>query len=268
MTHLDDTLGCSTLWWADEPLTAERIDAMAQAGVDSIEIADYHPNVDYLTRSRFEELSEAISDAGMTVATVHTHLAWHDPALALTATDPEALRTTVGVYRRAVDILSILGADVLVTHDVNWPDAPSPSARATVVDAIREIADVASDTDVRIAIENTTSGWASEIEHVVSLLDEIDHPAVGMVFDTAHAHRGYGDAVAGLEAAGSAPIVLHLNDSDGTTDHLLPGRGAIDWDRVIAQVRTACPDAHRIYELADADDLPALADNVQWLLST
>lgn len=75
------------------------------------------------------------------------------------------------------------------------------------------------------------------------------------------------DPAAALRTAASHLISLHIHDNSGVADeHLLPGRGVIDWRQVLAALREVRYDSVFMYELSRPEDLPYLRKNFEWLM--
>jgi sugar phosphate isomerase/epimerase len=260
-------LGSSTYWWHEEALTAQHIAQMAQAGVAVLEISDYHPNFNYLRVKWLAEIRQVVQDHGLAMSTVHTHLRWHDPALHLAHPDPVRYRRAIEAYLRAVDALVVLGCPILLTHDLDLAGqegTEDPAARVRTIDALREIADYCQAAGMRIVVENMPRGWAANVSRVCSVVKAVNHPALGICLDTAHAYRGDN-----VEQA--FPLVapylhaLHINDADTHAEHLMPGEGAIPWSAVMQRLKHVAYTGDFVYELGDATKLSALRTNFSWL---
>lgn len=262
-------LAASTLWWMDEPLTADHLRQMANAGVEAVELTDYHPNFNYLRATWLREIRDVVEGSGMVVGSVHTHFRWCDPALDLVQADPVRRRRAVEVYLRGVDALSMLGHPVLLTHDIRLPDQGDPqyaTVRAGCVEALREIAAYAEPAGIRVAIENMTRGWSTDPGRLLDLADEAGHPGIGLCIDVAHAYVAH-DPVGAIRVGGSRALILHVNDAGpGPEAHVLPGRGAIDWAGVMGALRAAGCACPFTYELEAAADLPLVRENYARLL--
>ncbi len=257
----------STLWWKDEALTSEHFKALAEAGLSAVEISDYHPNFNYLRASWLTETGQVCRDAGLVVATVHTHLAWHDPRLRLMNLEPRWYTRTVENYFRIVDALELLGAKILLTHDLDLNDEDgqeNPQKRHQVIGGVRKIADYAQQAGLKLALENLPGRWSGKVAKLQDLIGEIEHPAVGMCLDVAHAFRG-DDPVQAARDARQQLLTLHINDSTGEHDHSLPGTANIDWVALMATLRDINYQGFFIYELKDELDLVKLKDNLNWL---
>ena len=73
------------------------------------------------------------------------------------------------------------------------------------------------------------------VSELSEILDEVDSDAVGMCFDTGHAHM-CGNVCDAVNAARRI-IYIHASDNNGRKDeHLMPGKGNIDWDALSAAI--------------------------------
>lgn len=260
-------LGSSTYWWRNEPLTPRHIEQMAREGIAVLEISDYHPNFNYLKAQWLREIHQAVQVNGLEVATVHTHLRWYDPALHLTHPDPIRYRRAVEAYLRAVDALVLLGHPLLLTHDLDLAGTDGvedPKARERTVEALREIAAYCQSAGIQMVVENMPRGWATSVSRLCGVVQEVNHPALGVCIDTAHAYRG-DDVNQALKIAASLVTTLHINDADAREEHLLPGKGAIPWRTIMQQLQEIAYTGDFIYELGDPAALPSLQTNFHWL---
>ena len=94
-----------------------------------------------------------------------------------------------------------------------------------------QIAHVAEDHGIVIALENTTSSkpW-NRVEEVYRLVSRISHKYVKMCLDTGHANYNGYNVPKLLETYGDQIAILHIHDNDGRIDaHRIPGAGTIDW---------------------------------------
>ncbi len=67
----------------------------------------------------------------------------------------------------------------------------------------------------------------------VRLIDAVDHPAVGVMFDTFHAHIEEKNSAAAINLAGKRLVHVHLSENDRGT----PGTGQVDWQDVMRALR-------------------------------
>ncbi|MCJ7773974.1 MAG: sugar phosphate isomerase/epimerase [Desulfobacterales bacterium] len=140
------------------------------------------------------------------------------------------------IRKRAIEINKVLfqgakdiGAKYVVTHLYGWDvegrseDETMTLAKEVILDYLPE----AERTGIKIAIENLFKSWA--VKHINQLIDEIDHPLLGICLDTGHA-AVYGDVEKELRLCGNRLIGLHIHDNHFIKDeHFVPFRGKIDW---------------------------------------
>lgn len=98
------------------------------------------------------------------------------------------------------------------------------------VAAFRQLADAAAENGIRIGIENLPYPDMITANEVMNLIKEIDHPALGVNFDTSHANMCGINSAEMAHQFGDSLISTHLSDNNGSGDqHLVPGGGTIDW---------------------------------------
>jgi len=276
-------LGASTLLFRDRPLGREMFGELHAAGIESVELTDYHPGFAYDELATFERLRHDLAELSLHLNSLHIHRQRLDAAgdleTDLAASDAVVRATTLARYRGAVDVMAALGGGIIVTHDIAVPlpaDAVhSPDAdreyrarRTAFVANLRELAGYAAPRGVRIALENTSAGLAREPAGLVALVRDVAAANVGVVIDTGHRNL-IGDPATAVRAVAGHLISLHIHDNAGVADeHLLPGRGVIDWRQVLTALRAVRYDGVFLYELTRPEDLPHLRANFEWLMHT
>jgi sugar phosphate isomerase/epimerase len=136
-----------------------------------------------------------------------------------------------------------LGAPLLILHVSSRAFAAAAAelrerARARDCQLIQTLGESAGEAGLELALEN-----ASHPRHPAYLLElrgSLGLPGVGVALDVGHANlRGSrAHEVAGALAA--AIVHTHLHDNHGNRDeHLPPGRGGIDWPRLLAVLRAS-----------------------------
>ena len=238
-------LGASTIPFRGELLTREVLARFSEAGIESLELCDYHPNFDFADSGFRAFLRQSLGDMGFHLNSIHIHLKHRDPACDLASLDPAGRRKALDGHRQAVDLAADLGGCILVTHDIAIPEPEEElglEKRAAFLQNLWEVAGYAAPAGVRLALENTgPSGY------------------------TGHRNLG-GDPAAALRTVGRHLITLHLHDNRGEQDeHLLPGRGNIAWDEVKKALSDVGYDGVFMYEISRPEDLPELAENAAWI---
>ncbi len=271
---------------------------MREAGIQSVELTDYHPGFAYDDIALFERMREALVDLGMHLNSFHVHLAQlkdeyrpgsptrtsrpglfgkYDPTCDLASTDEPTRRHTLAQYRQAVDVMEVLGGGILVTHDIFVPtpvgnrrdpeaDREHSLRRTAFAASLRELARHAAPKGVSFALENTSDGISRDPAGLVALVREVGEPNVGIVIDTGHRNL-IGDVAMALRMVGEYLITLHIHDNSGASDeHLLPGRGTVAWSDVIKALRDLNYGGVFMYELHRPEDLPSIRENYEWLM--
>ena len=87
-------------------------------------------------------------------------------------------------------------------------DASLDDRRAILRD-LRVVADMAKDHGISIAIETHPGTLADSLPATLALMEQLDHPVIGLNVDVLHVWEGGADPLAALPAL--APHVLHLH---------------------------------------------------------
>lgn len=137
----------------------------------------------------------------------------------------KALESNMVLFQGAKDI----GARYVVTHLFGWnvTDRSEDETMFLAKKAVLAFLPEAERTGVKIAIENMNGNWT--VKHINQLIDEINHPLLGICFDTGHAAI-YSDVGIELKLCGNQLLGLHIHDNHFLEDdHFPPFRGKIDW---------------------------------------
>jgi sugar phosphate isomerase/epimerase len=262
-------IGASTLLYRDRPLNRELFEEFQQAGVESLELTDYHPEFSYADATAFTSLETAMRELSLHLNSLHIHLEKFDSDLDLATLESAQRRKTLTAYRRAIDVMEVLGGGILVTHDIRIPEPDAPlhaEKHAAFLENLYTAAEYANPKGVLFALENTSRGYTREPTRLVQLMEDLGAPNVGICIDVGHRNL-VGDSVAALRTAGRHLITVHLHDNHGEQDeHLLPGLGHIDWSGVVATLAEINYPGVFMYELNRAEDLSKIRGNVEGIL--
>jgi sugar phosphate isomerase/epimerase len=129
-------------------------------------------------------------------------------------------------------------------------DSQDPS-RAVVMDRLREVADLFGAGGVRLGLETGQETARTLLE----VLDELDHPAIGVNFDPANMILyGMGDPVEAIRLLASRVVQVHAKDAvatdtPGSWGTEVPlGEGEVDWNAFISEVLAIRPEVDVIIE--------------------
>ena len=262
-------LGMSTIVFRDEPLDDRLLTKISDAGAASVELTDYHPGFDYCDLETTSILRAKLKDLGLELNSFHVHLKYFDPKCDLAAAGLDQRTHVIKRYREAIEALSGLGGCILVTHDnliPNADEAGHEEARVSLVRNLTEIAALGADHGIRIAVENHGAGYFGSPEHLVDLVRSVGADNVGICIDVGHRNL-CGHPGGALRIAGEHLITVHIHDNHGDSDeHLLPTRGAIDWNDVFDALQQIDFPGTFMYEIPRPEDLADVKDNFKLLL--
>jgi len=169
--------------------------------------------------------------------------------------------------RRAIDIGSQLGVDVMRITEPNVPEERLGEAQSYMEEYGREmraLGDYAADKSLKIVVEN----YGLTSEQVNWLLDAADHPAVGTLYDPCNYMRIGEDPLSALKNLGERVYYCHLKDTfkeDPRNPNLLfpgsrwapsvaVGKGEIDWGSIMVELATFY-DGYLCFEYEIAEDV-------------
>lgn len=138
-------------------------------------------------------------------------------------------------FRPAIDGAVALGADIIFVS-VQAGETPRP----LVFDRLRALGDLAATANVRIALE-THPDLCANGQQMAETMSALDHPALGINFDTANIsyYNRDADAVAELGAALPWVLSVHLKDTvGGFHEHNFPtlGQGIVDFPALFGRL--------------------------------
>ena len=181
---------------------------------------------------------ELAEKSGMTLHQAHAPVISH----AVPLTEEELTKLMEGI-KRCIRLCGAADIHFLVVHPFmvyGWSDRGSEIAKKAFernVEILTELSDYAKGYDVTICYENMPCiGFSISHPHeVAEVVRKVDHPNLGMCFDTGHtmAFRCGKNIDEQIKEVGDLIKVLHVHDTYGNADqHNLPGIGCTDWTAV------------------------------------
>lgn len=213
-------------------LLTEKLDAIAAAGFDGVEIFD---NDLIASPSSPADIARRCADLGLTIDLFQ-------PVRDLEGLPAAAFTEAEQRFRRKLDVMARLGAtDVLVCSNVR-PDAiDDADLRAA---QLHRLGEVAAEHGVTISYEALAWGrHVFRLAHAWDAVRRADHPAVKLAVDTFHmlARGDGGEALAGVPGerigfvqVADAPL-MDMNVLEWSRHHrCFPGEGTLDVTGVVA----------------------------------
>lgn len=267
-------IGANTLIWTAAfgrehlPLLAE----IKEHGFDLVEIARFDW-IDYPATEIRRELEKL--DLGVSYCT-----AFGSREKSLVHEDAAARRAGIDFMKQAIDNVTATGGQVLA-GPFHSPVGFLPGRRRTddewkwEIEALAELGDHAKKVDVVLAVEPLNrfeTYFLNTAADGARLCAEVNHPNVGLLYDTFHAHIEEKDQAAAIRTAGRHIRHFHSCENDRGT----PGSGQVDWPAVFPALREIGYDGalviesfgYAIKELAAAAciwrDLAASPSEIAW----
>jgi D-psicose/D-tagatose/L-ribulose 3-epimerase len=160
------------------------------------------------------------------------------PGRDLTATDAATVAETQDYLRACIDAAAGVGATVVAgpMYSPTGVTGPiSPGDRTLLVERVAvnlgPILDDAEAVGVRLAIEPLNrfeTSLFNTVEQATTLIEAVDHPALGLLLDTFHMNIEERDLGGAIRRAGDCLYHFHACGNDRGA----PGGGSVDWDAV------------------------------------
>ena len=228
------TYGMNLLLWGTEinedlfPVL-EQIKAMGFDGVE-VPIFDVNPENWYTWRAKLDQLG--LKRIAVTICGADFNQI---------SPDENMRKATLERNKRAVDCALVLGADLLtgpyhsaLSHFTGKPATQQEWQWA--VENLQELAQYADDLGITLGLEYLNrfeSYLVSSADELLKLVEDVNHPACKIMFDTFHANieeKSLGDAIRKL-----SKHLVHVQVSEN--DRSTVGKGNVDWEDVFKALK-------------------------------
>ena len=260
--------GVSTHLYVSDRLDRDHLVEVAAHGFEAVEVFALRSHFDYRDRRAAVALAEWLDDTRLTLHSIHSPIAarysggkWED-GFSIASADEGRRKLAVDEVLATLDVAAAIPYQVLVQHcGVAVPFAgPGDNNMGALLRSLEDLSPVARQYGVRIAVEVIPNELSTPSALVDLLESDIDATAMGICMDVGHA-RLMGDVVDAIETCSGHLITTHLHDNRGRSDdHLVPGKGVIDWDATTLALQKVGYDGAWIFELAIAADRKAILE--------
>jgi sugar phosphate isomerase/epimerase len=211
---------------------------VAQAGIRSIVLTAVRGNLDLRVPADLAAAGRILEALKLSAPACHCQ-DWGNSNL--NEPDPDLRPAMIQTHRGLMEGVAQLGVKTFVLHlGGRSREGSAQTFWDLVRDAVDALAEHARHLGMLLALENGLPGYQATNEELLAFVADYDHPAVGICYDSGHAHIT-GDAVTVLRDLSPYVVTVHLHDNDGTKDqHLLPGQGTINWPPLV-QALADCP---------------------------
>ncbi|MER7176377.1 bifunctional sugar phosphate isomerase/epimerase/4-hydroxyphenylpyruvate dioxygenase family protein [Streptomyces mesophilus] len=207
------------------PLT-EKLTAAARAGFDGVEIFENDLLTSPLTP---EEIRTRCADLGLTIDL-------YQPMRDIEAVPDEEFARNLRRAEHKFRLMRRLGTDTVLVCSSVSPNAVDDDALAAA--QLRQLADLASEYDIRVAYEALAWGrHVNTYDHAWRIVEAADHPALGLCLDSFHILARGSDPKAIEDIPGEKIYFLQLADAPQLAMDVLqwsrhyrcfPGQGGLD----------------------------------------
>ena len=238
--------GINLLLWSGRVAEEHRpvLERLARLGYDLVEVPVMSGSVEECAA-----IGRWLDDLGLART---TSMAFVDPAADPSSDDPARRRAALEQMRWQVDCAEAMGATKVIgpmyqTLGQFTGSGPSGDELERVAEMLAGVADRARRAGVVLAIEPLNRfecHLCNTLADAVELARRVEHPAVGAMIDTFHAHIEERDTPAAIRAAGDAIVHVHASESHRGT----PGSGQVDFPAVLLALREIGYDGDVVVE--------------------
>ncbi len=157
------------------------------------------------------------------------------------SSDPKIRAKAVEQMKWRIDMGAEMGAEVICgpyhsAFAYFSGEPPKEDERKWSAEVLRQAAEYAEGRGVILtpeALNRFECYLYNTLADISTLVKEIDHPNVRMIYDTHHAHIEEKNAAAAIET--HAPLIGHVHISE--SDRGTPGSGQVHWDQTFETLR-------------------------------
>lgn len=242
-------------------LSEEVLAPLAKAGLDYIEYTGnyifYMRNYDFPKNA--EKILDTVRKSGLEPWSFHLPFS---RKLDISNADKELRAITIVTNRTLIEAAARAGAKVIVLHPSSEPiaDEDRPERLRLSREAIIELAEVAKENGVRLAVENLPRTCLTRTSD--EMIELVKGTGAGVIFDTNHnLIEDNVDYINNVADAGLELLSVHISDyyrdENGVLDerHTLPGTGINKWNDIVDTLVARGYEGPLMYEV------PAKAKN-------
>lgn len=248
-------IGMNLLLWTAKvaPAHDRLLKDLRRTGYDGVEVPIFEG-----TSAEYRALGAKLRDLGLGATAVTVMSPECNPI----SPDAKVRQAAVDRLKWVLDRGAEFGAEVLCgpLHSplgVFSGLAPTADERKRGAETLRRVADHAAAANITLAIEYLNrfeAYFLTTAADAVKLVDRIDHPTCGVMWDTFHAHIEEKDPAAALAGMKRRLVHVHLSENDRGT----PGTGQVNWAATFSTLKKLKYDRWLVIE-AFGRALPDLA---------
>jgi len=221
----------SVMLWTLKGSVEEKLAKAAEAGIQSVELVSEYVSWPDADVEKYTRLAQSYG-LGMDALLAQTD--WvHRPVSMVNPGHREAFLKDV---RDAIGWAKKLNApQVIVLSGNEQPGMTREAQHASMVEGGKRAAELATDADVRLILENLNSRvnhkgyFLTSAKEALQVVKEVDSPHFRLLFDIYHEQVQNGNVIPMITEAAPYVSVFHVADAPGRHD---PGTGEMKWDDI------------------------------------
>ena len=223
---------------------------LKQIGYDGAEIS-----IGLGTLDEYQSLGKRLASEGLEATCVCAPAPENNPA----CPDATVREAAVDWLKSRIDFAQALGSTILAGPNHSafghfTRQAPHPDEYTRSADVLRKVGDYAKQAGITLALEplNRFECYlVNTAKQCRDLVDMVDHPNVGAMIDTHHAHIEEKDNAEAIRTLLPKLVHVHTCENDRGT----PGRGLVRWDEVFSTLAANGYDGWLTIESFSRDDV-------------
>ncbi len=213
--------------------TKESLYALLDSGFREFEI--FFNTFRELQPSYTQEMRRRLEGCGGAVRSVHPFTSGFESSLFF-SDYPARFSDGLEFYKPYFEAANGLGAEILVLHGQNMRGRYSGVAEEAYFERYLALFELGRQYGVTVAQENV-DGFRSADPVFIARMQKSLGERCAFVFDAKQAVRAGCDPYEMCNAMGRRVCHVHINDNAPPMDCLLPGKGTMDYDRLLEQLK-------------------------------
>lgn len=229
----------------------EKLAKAARLGADGVELMTVDPAL-----LDAGAIRAGLQQHGVEAAAIGSGGVAFATGLTLLHADPAKAAQAASRLKQLIDFAQAIGAPLVTIGSFRGRLASVGTGnRSQIISLLHESADYAAGCNVRLVIEPLNRYEADLVVNAgegLALVDEVGHPALGLLLDTFHANIEESSRTEPFRRLMSAGRLWHVHIADN--NRLPPGQGLIDFPAIVAALRQAGYEGYLSAELLARPD--------------
>lgn len=235
----------------------EGLETVKNSGFDLLEISSFPAHLDYRDLNAVRQAAERIQELGLEPFSLHAPFS---PEIDITALDQDQRDHSLRELLSAARAAAVLGVSHFTIHAGPEIEGKPPQEEImqhllNASGVLEQVAAFCREHGMTLMLENLLPHLLfGSTADLLWLMGALNHPNVGICLDTGHAYLA-GDLYTAAHKLSGHLRLVHISDNRGQEDdHLPPGSGKIDWERMLASLAEAGFHGALVLELAGREE--------------